>query len=243
MNEQQVRAGVKDRSIPSTVANTAATSSVGTTKDKNKNRHAFVPTGRQSNKTFHMPSGTIKEATDVDKLHHNIRQPAKDIHIVLGIECDSLLSIPQFTNASYIAIFDKDKINIYKANNTKVTVSCSTILCGWQCKDKNLWRVPLLTNVLNNNTYTVLCNQPSTEFSPERLLPTEAIHNVYQLKMQPKLVRYHHVAARFPTKPTWLKAIKSKQFVSWPCLMDNTVNKHYLKLEETHKGHGRKACI
>jgi hypothetical protein len=128
MNEQQLRAGVKDKSIPSAVANTEATSSAGTTKDKNK--HTFAPTGQQSNKTFHMPYGTIGEAMDVDKLHNNIHHPAKNIHIVPGIERDSLLSIPKFADTNYIAIFDKDKINIYNANNTKVMVSCGTILCG-----------------------------------------------------------------------------------------------------------------
>ena len=38
-----------------------------------------------------------------------------------------------------------------------------------------------------------------------------AIHNVYELKTQPELVRYYHAAAGFPTKPLWLKAIKNKQ--------------------------------
>ncbi len=26
--------------------------------------------------------------------------------------------------------------------------------------------------------------------------------------MQPELIRYHHAAAGFPTKPTWIAAIK-----------------------------------
>jgi hypothetical protein len=70
--------------------------------------------------------------------------------------------------------------------------------------------------------------------------PTEAIHSVYELKTQPEIVRYHHAAAGFPTKPTWLKAIKNKQFMSWPGLMANTVNKHYPESKESHKGHSRK---
>ncbi len=89
-----------------------------------------------------------------------------------------------------LLFFDKDKINIFYANNTKETVSCSSILCGWQCKDTNLWCVPLLTNVLNNNMDTVLWDQPPTEFLPKRPPPTEAIHNMYELKMQSKLVCY-----------------------------------------------------
>jgi hypothetical protein len=189
-----------------------------------------------------MPNSTIEERADNDELHHDVGHPSKDIHIMPGIEHDSLLNIPKFANAIYIAIFDKDKKNIYNSNNTKVTVTCSTILHGWQCKDTKFWCVLLLPIVLNNNTDTVLCDRPPMEFLPERPLPTEAIHSVYKLKTQPKIVCYHHAAAGFPTKPTWLKAIKDKQYVFWPGLMANAVDKHYLESVETHKGNSRKTC-
>jgi hypothetical protein len=187
-----------------------------------------------------MPNGTVEAATDVDKLHHDVRHLAKDIHIVPGIKRDSLLSMAKFADANYIAIFDMDELNIYDANITKVTVSCSAILCRWQCMDTNLWHVPLVHPVTNNNTETILCDQPPTEFLPQCPPPLDAIYNAYKLKMQPKLVRYHHAAAGFPTKPTWLKAIKNKQFASWPGLTANAVIKHFPELEKMHKGHGRK---
>ncbi len=129
MTEQQLKAGVRNGSIPSTVANTGATLSIGITKDKCRN--AFIPTGRQSTKAFHMPNGTVEAAMDVDELHHDVHHPVKDIHIVQGIKRDSLLSMAKFADANYIAIFDKDELNIYDAKNTKVTVSCSAILRGW----------------------------------------------------------------------------------------------------------------
>jgi hypothetical protein len=44
----------------------------------------------------------------------------------------------------------------------------------------------------------------------------------------------------FPTKPTWITAIKNKQFASWPGLTTKAVAKHFPELEETTKGHGRK---
>jgi hypothetical protein len=87
-----------------------------------------------------------------------MRHPAKDVHIVPGIECDSLLSIPKFVNANYIAIFNKVKVNIYDTNKTLIIVSCGAILQGWQCKQTNLWRVPLIKEIKNNNTDTVLCD-------------------------------------------------------------------------------------
>jgi hypothetical protein len=58
--------------------------------------------------------------------------------------------------------------------------------------------------------------------------------------MQPKLVQYYHAVVGFPIKPSWLKAIKNKQYVSWPGLTWEVANKHYPESEETIKGHNRK---
>jgi hypothetical protein len=56
--------------------------------------------------------------------------------------------------------------------------------------------------------------------------------------MQPELVRYLHSSAGFPTKSTWLKAIKNKQFTSWPGLTTEAVRRRFPDSDETHKGHG-----
>jgi hypothetical protein len=105
-----------------------------------------------------MPNGKVEEASNMDELHHDVRHPAKDVHIMPQIERDSLLSIPKFVNANYIAIFDKDKVNIYDANKTIITITRSAILHGWQCKQTKLWRVSLTKIVKNENTDTVLCD-------------------------------------------------------------------------------------
>ncbi len=79
--------GVLDGSIPSAVTDSGATSSIGTKRDRN--RKAFAPTGQKSDKAFRMPNGKVEEASNMDELHHNVRHPAKDVHIVHGIECNS----------------------------------------------------------------------------------------------------------------------------------------------------------
>ena len=131
-NINKIKKGVLDGSIPSAVPDSGATSSVGTKRDRN--RKAFAPTGQKSNKAVRMPNGEVEEASNMDELHHDVRHPAKDIHIVPGIERDSLLSISKFVDANYVVIFDKDKVNIYDANKTIITVTLSTILRGWRCK-------------------------------------------------------------------------------------------------------------
>jgi hypothetical protein len=101
----------------------------------------------------------------------------------------------------------------------------------------NHWRIPLVEVVRNNNTDTITVNRPLTEFLLERPPPTDAIHNVYELKTQPELVRYYHAAAGFLTKPTWLRAIKNKQYALWPGLSIEAITRHYPDTEETPKGH------
>jgi hypothetical protein len=53
-------------------------------------------------------------------------------------------------------------------------------------------------------------------------------------------VQYLHASAGFPTKPTWIEAIKNNHYASWPGLTVKAVTKHFPKSGETMKGHGRK---
>jgi hypothetical protein len=104
----------------------------------------------------------------------------------------------------------------------------------------NLFQIPLVPVVRNNNTETILVKRPPSEYLPARPPPHEAIFNVYELKTQPELVRYLHASAGFPTKPTWLRAVKNRQYASWPGLTPEAIVKHFPESEETLKGHARK---
>jgi hypothetical protein len=205
---------------------------VGTSDDPSRR------TGITSNKEFLLPGGKILAATKIAEYPFKVRDPAKQLHITPGITTNSLLSTNKFAEANYITIFDKEEVNIYDANNTIITVTRGAILRGFKCPDK-LWRIPLVDMVQNNNTETVIINRPPTEFLPERPLPTNAIHNVYKLKTQPELVRYYHAAAGFPTKPTWIRAIKNNHYALWPGLTVDVVARHYPDSQETPKGQGK----
>ena len=52
---------------------------------------------------------------------------------------------------NYITIFDKGKVSIFDANDTKITVSKKVILEGWHVKKEGLWRILLGKNVRNIN--------------------------------------------------------------------------------------------
>ena len=238
-NDNEMRCGVLNGTIPSTVPDSGASSSVGTSKDSCRR------TGLQSNKVFILPSGQTVAASEVAEYPFQVRNPASQVHITPGITSNSLMSTNQFAVADYVTVFDKEEVNVYDANDVKITVTRGAILRGWRCPRTGLWRIPLCPtirsdNVANVNTQTVLLRRPPSEFLPRRPPPTEAICNVYELKTQPELVRYYHAAAGFPTKPTWLAAIKNNHYASWTGLTYEGVSKYYPESEETWKGHGKK---
>jgi hypothetical protein len=65
----------------------------------------------------------------------------------------------------------------------------------------------------------------------------EYIHNVYELPSIKPTIRYLHAAAGFPTKKSWLKAIRRGNYNSWPLINVKNVTCYFPKSEETQKGH------
>ena len=228
---ERVKQGVKDGSIPSAVVDS------GTTSNVMKPGDPCIKTGRMSSKQYKMATGHITPGGEERLLEHELRYPAMSCDIVPGITEDSLVSTIKMADAGYISIFDGEEVNIYDASNTQITVTRGAVLRGWQDATCGLWRIPLVKNVTNENTDTVLVKAPPTELLPNRPGTEEAVHNVYELKTKPEVIRYYHATAGFPTKRTWLSAIKCGSFLSWPGLTVDAARKHFPELEETQKGH------
>jgi hypothetical protein len=74
--------------------------------------------------------------------------------------------------------------------------------------------MPLVPHVKNNNTDTVVVNEPPSQLLPNRPKLSEAIHNVYELTTKVEIIRYYHAVAGFPTEATWLKAIKRGNYAT-----------------------------
>ncbi len=204
VDDEEPRQGIMDRTIPSTIVGSGATSGVGT-KDDPSHR-----TGKPSNKQFILPSGQLIQATKKAEYPFNVRAPTNELHITPGVSQHSLPSTGKYADANYITVFDKDTVNVYNANNTVITVTKEAILRGWRDKDNKLWRIPLVDMVQNQNTDIIIINRPPTKFLPNQPPPEEAVYNFFELKTTPELVRYHHASTGFPTKPQWIAAIKNK---------------------------------
>ena len=137
------------------------------------------------------------------------------------------MSTAKFVDAGYAWIFDNDEVQVFDKKNTKITTSRAAVMKGWRVPGENLRRVPNVkennqTNFDNSNTVLVKASPVELLQDCPSLKP-ESVANVYDLKTQQELVRYYHTAAGFPTKPTWMAAIKNGHYMSWPGLTKNMV--------------------
>eukprot|EP00804_Cyclotella_cryptica_P002957 CCRYP_013294-RA/>CCRYP_013294-RA protein AED:0.17 eAED:0.16 QI:0/0/0/1/1/1/2/0/794 len=165
----------------------------------------------------------------------------------------TLLSGSKFADAGYTAVYDKDEVNFYNSN--KIHIDDTSILQGYRCPCTGLWRVPLrqITRNVNDNTLildapcgTKLLNTnyvvPSTEPIRDHLNASSeqeqhTILNVYELPSIEQTMRYLIATAGFPTKATWLAAIRHGNYDTWPLVTVANVHKHFPQLEETQQGH------
>mgnify|MGYP006179318855 CR=1 FL=1 len=100
-------------------------------------------------------------ATTINKLHHQLWEPARSVHIVPKVK-DSLFSTSkECVEADYIAIYDKKEVNYYDAKTTQINVSNAAVLTGWRCSKTRLWRVPLVEHPTNVNVDTLLLDHPT----------------------------------------------------------------------------------
>ena len=62
---------------------------------------------------------------------------------------------------------------------------------------------------------------------------------MYELPSTKQVIRYLHACAGFPTKTTWIKAIRAGNFATWPHLTLKAVQQHFPESDETQQGHMR----
>ena len=65
---------------------------------------------------------------------------------------NNLVSTSMVTRNGYIPIFQEDKMSVYNAWNTTITVSRAAVLEGWYVLHETVWRIPLVTNFTNKTT-------------------------------------------------------------------------------------------
>ena len=99
LTEAQICRGVLDGTIPSAISDTVATSSAGLIGNP------YIPTGIKSTKLFHMTDVSTAPASDVCKLDHKLRDPARTVDMISGLIDSSLLSTRKLASAGYITVY------------------------------------------------------------------------------------------------------------------------------------------
>jgi hypothetical protein len=189
-------------------------------------------------------------ATKLAKLLHNVQAPANMVNIVPTIG-QTLLSGSKFANAGYTVVYDRAEVIFYNANTIHITEKA--VLTGYCCTHTGLWHIPLQLIISNENEDTLVldstCGHHSTN-TRYKIPPTTRIHdhlhislehenhtilNVYELPSIEQAIQYLHTAARYPTKNTWLTAIRHGNYSTWPLITTKNVNKHFTQSEETQR--------
>ena len=62
-------------------------------------------------------------------------------------------------------------------------------------------------------------------------------HSVYDLSSKEEAIKWMHSVCGYPVKYTWIKAIKSGNYVGRPMLPERNVARYYPDTNETPKGH------
>jgi hypothetical protein len=152
---------------------------------------------------------------------------ARHAHIFPALRNRALLSIGQFCDSGFEAIFT--------ANHVTLRRNVIVELRGDRDHNNGLWNIRLSDPPMP----TPLSSAFSATAPTHNMLLCEHANNVHEMRNQSDLVAYLHHACFSPTKSTWLKAINAGYFATWPGLTAELVSKHLPKSIATAKGHRR----
>jgi len=107
-------------------------------------------------------------------------------------------------------------------------INKEAILRGWR-EESGLWRVPLSNASPKTKSEYVLLSKETEH----------ALNNVYDLPSTAETIRYLHACAGFPTKTTWLKAIRAGNYATWPSLTVKAAAEQFPESDETQQGNRR----
>ena len=148
----------------------------------------------------------------------NVPLTATKAHTFEDLHCSSLLSIGQLCDADCSALFTRESLKVY--NKSK-----DLVLTGQRNQNDGLWDV----------------NLSSLKSAPPVSLPmytTASLNAVLRYdKTKSELAAYLHAAAGYPTKSSFITAIKNGNFLTWPGLTPELISKHLLPSIPTTKGH------
>jgi hypothetical protein len=142
-----------------------------------------------------MPNGTtIQSSHTYNLLLTDLPHQARQAHILPGLVHNPLISLGQLCDNECSVTFTQDQVTV--SRNRK------DVMYGSRDPKSSLWRVNLKQKM---RPEIVQCN------------------HAHDSNNQKDLINYLHAACFSPVKSTWIKAIKSGNFSSWPGLNEHSV--------------------
>ena len=90
----------------------------------------FIQMTQKPTKVFSVADGRRTPGSNISKLLHHVRKPARTVDTVPALAVQSLLSGAKFANAGYISVCDNNKVNLYDSHTARIVVSEEAMLKG-----------------------------------------------------------------------------------------------------------------
>jgi len=145
------------------------------------------------------------------------------MNIVPGLH-SALVSTPKLAHAGYTTVFNKNGAAIYDEETTKITATSPPVLESNRCEHTGMWRLDL-------NPAT---SPPTTE---AQAASHETINIIFDLPSARDIFLCYHASVGFPTKATFIDAVRNRNYSTWPKLMVTLINRYFPDSDETIKGH------
>jgi hypothetical protein len=158
------------------------------------------------------------------RLKHNLRPEASKVNIVPNLH-STLIGIPKMADADYIVVFDKKESRMHDTTTTIVSATKYPILVAPRCQDTGLWKLDLDYEVLGQ------------EYPDQFIVGVDEANAIFDLPNTQQSLFYHHAAAGFPLKDTFLDAVRAGIYATWTGLMTTLILKHFPNSDKMQKGH------
>jgi hypothetical protein len=169
-----------------------------------------------------LPNGETMQSSHTAQLqlHPSLPEIACRAHIFPTLTC-SLISVGQLCDSGCTATFT--------ANNVIIAYQGKTIITGDRSPTNNLWYINLAApSAVRDDNESVPHDQIEKPLSCNTVARTNHVAD---------RIAFHHASCSYPVIFTWLKAIESGFFTTFPGLTADLVRKYPPHSETTFRGH------
>jgi hypothetical protein len=133
----------------------------------------------------------------------------------------------------YIVVFDKKLAKTYDAKTTTIMAMAEPVLEASWCTLTGLWLMPLKTKTNGGNQNGNIVGDRASNIEGV----TVWTNAIFELPSTRQTILYHHALAGFPIKETFLNAVRTGNYATWPGLTIMALHKYFPDSDEMQKGH------